>query len=77
VVCRGGVYQGSSVVERCLQGGLSRADGPFALPYEVLNALKYSGAFGEDEFKEVAAVLDALQISLYDLEGDYAAKPLK
>jgi len=26
---------------------------PSILPYEVLNALKYSGGFGEDELKEI------------------------
>jgi predicted nucleic acid-binding protein len=57
--------------------GLVELMAPSLLPYEVLNALKYSGAFGEDELKEVAAVLDALQISFYDLEGDYAAKAIE
>ena len=31
---------------------------PSLLPYEILNALKYSGAFGEDELKEVARTLE-------------------
>lgn len=42
-------------------------------PYEVLNALKYSGAFGEDELKEIAKILESLQITLHDIEGGYSA----
>jgi len=37
---------------------------PVLLPYEVLNALKYSGYFREDELKEVASILEDYQIIL-------------
>ncbi len=50
---------------------------PSLLPFEVLNALKYSGAFGEDELKEIAEVLEMLQITLYELEGEYAKKTIE
>ena len=45
---------------------------PSLLPYEVLNALKYSGAFGEEELKEVASTLDDFQLNLYELQGELA-----
>lgn len=53
--------------------GLIDLIAPSLLPYEVLKALKYSGAFGEDELKEIAKILESLQITLYDLKGDYSA----
>ena len=53
--------------------GLVDLIAPSLLPYEVLNALKYSGAFGEDELREIADILQSLQITLYNLEGDYSA----
>jgi len=54
--------------------GLIDLAAPSLLPYEVLNALKYSTAFGEDELKEVAEVLDDLQITYYGLRKELAAK---
>jgi len=45
---------------------------PSLLPYEVLNALKYSAAFGEEELKEVARTLEDLQITYHQLEGKLA-----
>ena len=54
--------------------GLIDLAAPSLLPYEVLNALKYSTAFGEDELKEVAEVLDDLQITYYGLQKELAAK---
>ncbi len=57
--------------------GLVDLIAPSLLPYEVLNALKYSGAFGEDELKDIAGILDSLQITLYDIEGDYSAETVK
>ena len=53
--------------------GLIELNAPDLLPYEVLNALKYSGAFGEEELKEVAEVLEDYQFSLYGLKGKLAA----
>ncbi len=50
---------------------------PSLLSYEVLNALKYSGAFGEDELKEIAEILDEFQLSLHDLSGELANKTVE
>jgi len=50
---------------------------PSLLPYEVLNALKYSGAFGEEELKEVAKTLEDFQLTLYNLEGKLAEKSVE
>ncbi len=50
---------------------------PSLLPYEVLNALKYSGAFGEDELKEIAEILGEFQLSLHDLSGELANKTVE
>ncbi len=47
---------------------------PSILPYEVLNALKYSGAFGEEELKEVVGTLDDFQLTFYTLSGDLAKR---
>ncbi len=45
---------------------------PSILPFEVLNALKYSGGFGEEELKEVSTVLDDFQFTHYGLTGELA-----
>jgi predicted nucleic acid-binding protein len=57
--------------------GLVDLIAPSLLPYEVLNALKYSGAFGEDELKEIAGILESLQITLYNIEEEYAMKTVE
>ena len=57
--------------------GLINISAPSLLPYEVLNALKYSGAFGEEELKEIARILDDYQFTLYDLEGEMASKAIE
>ena len=57
--------------------GLVDLIAPSILPHEVLNALKYSGAFGEDDLKEIAGILESLQITLYNLEGEYAIKTIE
>jgi len=49
---------------------------PALMPFEVLNALRYSSAFGGEELIQVAHILDDLQIALYGLEGDYAEKTI-
>ena len=49
--------------------GLIDLIAPSLLPYEVLNALKYSNVFGEEELKEIAHILDDFQITLYSIEG--------
>lgn len=50
---------------------------PSILPYEVLNALKYSGAFGEDELKEVAEILGDYQLALHQLSGELAKRAVE
>ncbi|HDD34200.1 MAG TPA: PIN domain-containing protein [Thermofilaceae archaeon] len=50
---------------------------PSLLPYEVLNALKYSGAFGEEELKEIARTLEDFQITLFNLEGELASRSVE
>ena len=50
---------------------------PSLLYFEVLNALKYSGAFGEDELKKIARILEDYQFTLYELEGAYAEKAVE
>ena len=57
--------------------GLVDLAAPSLLPYEVLNALKYSGAFGEEELKEVAQALADFQFTLYNLEGRLAFKAVE
>ena len=57
--------------------GLIDLIAPSLLPYEVLNALKYSGAYGEDELKEIAQTLDDFQFTLFNLEGDLARKAIE
>lgn len=47
------------------------------MPFEVLNALKYSGAFGEDELVEASEILEDLQVTLYELKGDYTRETVK
>jgi len=57
--------------------GLINLAAPSLLHYEVLNALKFSGGFGEEELKEVAGALDDYQITLYDLKGELATKTIE
>ena len=57
--------------------GLIDLAAPSIMPFEVLNALKYSAHFGEEELKRVASVLDAFQITLYSLGGELAEKTIE
>ena len=57
--------------------GLIDIVAPSLLYFEVLNALKYSGAFGEDELKKVARILEDYQFTIYELEGAYAEKAVE
>ncbi len=50
---------------------------PSLLHYEVLNALKYSNAFGEDELKQISQILDDFQFNIYPLTGNYAEKTVE
>ncbi|OYT31485.1 MAG: PIN domain nuclease [Thermoprotei archaeon] len=44
---------------------------PSLLKYEVLNALRYSHAFGEDELREVGKALDDYQFLTIPLREEY------
>ena len=57
--------------------GLIDIIAPSLLYFEVLNALKYSGAFGEDELKKVARILEDYQFTVYELRGAYAEKAVE
>ncbi len=57
--------------------GLKELIAPSILPYEVLNALKYSGSFGEEELKEVSQILSDYQMTLYNIDGEYAKKTVE
>jgi len=57
--------------------GLIDIIAPSLLYFEVLNALKYSGAFGEDELKKVARILEDYQFTIYELRGAYAEKAVE
>ncbi|MCS7385775.1 MAG: type II toxin-antitoxin system VapC family toxin [archaeon GB-1867-005] len=50
---------------------------PSLVYYEVLNALKYSGEFGEDELKEVARILEDCQFTEFSLKGGVALKAVE
>ncbi len=47
---------------------------PCLMYFEVLNALKYSMAFGEEELKEIASILADYQFDTHALVGEYAEK---
>ena len=57
--------------------GLVDLAAPSLMPYEVINALKYSGEFGEDELKKIAEILENLQITLHQLTGETARKTIE
>jgi len=50
---------------------------PSLLPFEVLNTLKYSGGFGEEELKEVSTVLDDFQFTTYELTEELARNSIE
>lgn len=58
----------SKLLRDAYAAGLVDLSAPTILPYEVVNALKYSGAFNEEELKEVAKILTDLQIDLHGFE---------
>ncbi len=47
---------------------------PDLMPYEVLNALRYNPAFGEDKLVETARALDKYSLWLLPLEGELAER---
>ncbi|MCS7103901.1 MAG: hypothetical protein NZ992_08510 [Candidatus Korarchaeum sp.] len=47
------------------------------LPYEMFNVLKFSGAFREEKIKEIAGLLDDLQLSLHDLKEELASRSVE
>ncbi len=50
---------------------------PSLLKYEVLNALRYSYAFGEDELKEIGRVLDDYQFLTIPLREEYLDETIR
>jgi len=50
---------------------------PELLPFEVLNALKYSNLFSMDELKDVAVALSSYGIELYSLRGEVAERAVE
>ena len=50
---------------------------PELLPFEVLNALKYSNLFGKEELKNAALSLSSYGIELYSLKGMLAEKTVE
>ncbi len=50
---------------------------PSLMPFEVLNALKFSRAFSYEELKKIAKLLDDYQFILYDLAGRYAERTVE
>ena len=57
--------------------GLVDLAAPNIMPYEVINALKYSGAFGEEELKRVAETLEYFQVALHMFSGELASKAIE
>ncbi|RLG72366.1 MAG: PIN domain nuclease [Thermoprotei archaeon] len=49
---------------------------PSLLIYEVLNALKYSGVYSEEELKEICLALNKYGFEIHDLEGDLKEKSI-
>lgn len=47
---------------------------PDLLPYEVLNALKYSGDLGKLELEKVAEIIENYQFALYPILGKEAVE---
>jgi len=52
--------------------GLLDLAAPSLLPYEVLNALRYSRLYTASELREIARILDDYQFTLHQLSGTYA-----
>lgn len=50
------------------------AEAPAVMPFEVLNAARYSGALDRTELARVAEALGQASIAVHDLRGDFAAK---
>jgi len=50
---------------------------PQLLPFEVLNALKYSNLFNKKELEDAATSLSCYGIELYPLKNEFARKSVK
>ncbi|HIQ13507.1 MAG TPA: PIN domain-containing protein [Thermoprotei archaeon] len=50
---------------------------PNIIYYEVLNALRYSGIYGEDEINEIGEVLHAYQFLDIPLKGEYLRESVR
>ncbi len=67
----------ADLLRKAYTDGLVDITVPSILKYEVLNALKYGGAFGEDEIKEIALVLDGYEFTEYSIKGTYCLKTIE
>ncbi len=67
----------ASLIRNAYVDGLIDIAVPSLIYYEVLNILKYSGAFGEEELREIARILDDYQFNVYELTGIYAEKTIE
>ena len=47
---------------------------PSLLIYEVLNALRYSDVYSEEELKEICLALNKYGFEIHDIEGDLKSK---
>ena len=81
IICKWFVEEDYSREARLLRdayaSGLIDIVVPSLMYYEVLNALKYSGEFGEDELKEVAEVLEDCQLTEFSLKGEVALRAVE
>lgn len=59
-----------------IRGRLSIAV-PSLLFYEVLNAVKHSGVYSEEEVEEVGRAIDKYGFDLYELRGKYKLEAVK
>ncbi len=50
---------------------------PSIIYYEVMNALRYSGIFGEDELNQIGDALHAYQFLEIPLKGEYLRETVK
>ncbi len=47
---------------------------PSIMPYEVLNALRYSGLYSKEELVDIVRTLERYGIELWDLEREYGER---
>lgn len=64
-----GYSRGALMVRNAYVEGLIEIMVSFLLHLELLNALKYSGALGENGLKEIACILGDHRFTIYELIG--------